>query len=81
MPIWQRNYYEHIIRSEKSLSRIREYIAANPILWDQYRDRLRESGQIRDKVFKTGMFEHGPIDDEMIEIIHHDFPNYDNEEP
>ena len=26
LPIWQRNYYEHIIRNEKSLDRIREYI-------------------------------------------------------
>jgi REP element-mobilizing transposase RayT len=31
--IWQRNYYEHIIRDEKSLLRIREYIATNPARW------------------------------------------------
>ncbi len=31
--VWQRNYYEHIIRDEKELNRIREYIAANPALW------------------------------------------------
>jgi len=30
---WQRNYYEHIIRSEKALDRIREYIESNPINW------------------------------------------------
>jgi putative transposase len=30
---WQRNYYEHIIRDEKSLLRIREYIATNPARW------------------------------------------------
>jgi putative transposase len=30
---WQRNYYEHIIRDEKSLLRIRESIASNPALW------------------------------------------------
>ena len=29
--IWQRNYYEHMIRDEESLNRIREYIADNPI--------------------------------------------------
>jgi len=33
-PIWQRNYYEHIIRNEQSLHRIREYIANNPARWD-----------------------------------------------
>jgi putative transposase len=31
--LWQRNYYEHIIRDEKSLLRIREYIATNPARW------------------------------------------------
>jgi putative transposase len=30
---WQRNYYEHIIRSEKDLARIRQYIADNPACW------------------------------------------------
>jgi REP element-mobilizing transposase RayT len=31
--IWQRNYYEHIIRSEADLDRIRRYIANNPARW------------------------------------------------
>ncbi|MEW6181024.1 MAG: transposase [Chloroflexota bacterium] len=33
LPIWQRNYYEHIIRNEESLNRIRQYIADNPLRW------------------------------------------------
>ncbi|TMA89284.1 MAG: transposase [Deltaproteobacteria bacterium] len=32
--VWQRNYYEHVIRNEQSLHRIREYIATNPARWD-----------------------------------------------
>lgn len=28
--LWQRNYYEHVVRNEKSLNRIREYIVNNP---------------------------------------------------
>lgn len=32
-PVWQRNYFEHIIRSEDSLNRIRKYIADNPARW------------------------------------------------
>ena len=32
-PIWQRNYYEHIIRDEEDLNRIREYILNNPVNW------------------------------------------------
>ena len=29
--LWQRNYYEHIIRDEKALYRIRQYIKNNPL--------------------------------------------------
>jgi REP element-mobilizing transposase RayT len=35
---WQRNYYEHIVRNEESLNRIREYILNNPIQWDVDRE-------------------------------------------
>ena len=31
--VWQRNYYDHIIRSEESLNRIRQYILDNPARW------------------------------------------------
>ena len=31
--LWQRNYYEHIIRDEESLDSIRRYIADNPVGW------------------------------------------------
>ena len=31
--VWQRGYYEHIVRNEGELSRIREYITTNPIRW------------------------------------------------
>lgn len=34
MPLWQRNYYEHIIRNEAELGRIQAYIQNNPIQWD-----------------------------------------------
>ena len=33
--VWQRNYYEHIIRNEQSLEEIREYIANNPRNWER----------------------------------------------
>jgi REP element-mobilizing transposase RayT len=33
IPFWQRNYWEHIVRSEEALDRIREYIATNPARW------------------------------------------------
>jgi len=38
VPVWQRNYYEHIICDEKSYHKISEYIINNPIHWqdDKY---------------------------------------------
>lgn len=32
-PLWQRNYYEHIIRNEAALNHIRAYIVSNPAKW------------------------------------------------
>jgi putative transposase len=32
--LWQRNYFEHVIRNEKELSEIRKYIEINPLKWD-----------------------------------------------
>ena len=32
--LWQRNYYEHIIRNEQDLFRIRKYIQLNPLRWE-----------------------------------------------
>ena len=40
-PIWQRNYYEHIVRDERALDTIRDYIAANPRRWESDRDNPR----------------------------------------
>jgi putative transposase len=34
-PVWQRNYYEHIIRNEDELCRIREYVINNPSKWPE----------------------------------------------
>jgi REP element-mobilizing transposase RayT len=32
--VWQRNYYEHVIRDETDLNRIRQYIDENPLRWE-----------------------------------------------
>jgi REP element-mobilizing transposase RayT len=39
--LWQRNYYEHIIRSDNDWQRIRDYILSNPSRWHE--DRLYQS--------------------------------------
>ncbi len=36
--LWQRNYYERVIRNEEELCRIRQYIADNPAQWGQDRE-------------------------------------------
>ena len=36
--IWQRNYYDHIIRNDESLNKIREYIIKNPEMWQRDRN-------------------------------------------
>ncbi len=38
IPVWQRNDYEHIIRNDKSMNRIRQYIAENPSRWHPDRE-------------------------------------------
>jgi putative transposase len=35
VPFWQRNYWEHVVRNEESLNRIREYIENNPARWSE----------------------------------------------
>ena len=32
--VWQRNYYEHVVRDENALVRIRQYIIDNPARWE-----------------------------------------------
>jgi hypothetical protein len=38
--LWQRNYYEHVIRNKKSLDKIRKYIFFNPLAWDWDKNNL-----------------------------------------
>ncbi len=39
-PIWQRGYYDKIIRNERQLNAIRQYIIDNPARWADDRDNL-----------------------------------------
>jgi len=43
--VWQRNYYEHIIRNEESLDRIRQYIIHNPLSWHLDRENQKAIGR------------------------------------
>lgn len=39
-PVWQRNYYEHVIRDETDLTRVRRYIEENPLRWAFNRENV-----------------------------------------
>lgn len=40
---WQRNYYEHVIRDEDELNRIRQYIFDNPLRWSDGKGDIEPS--------------------------------------
>jgi hypothetical protein len=43
-PVWQRSYYEHVLRDDASLNRIREYIFNNPLLWEIDKENPQAKG-------------------------------------
>jgi REP element-mobilizing transposase RayT len=43
--VWQRGYYEHIIRDDESLNRIREYILQNPLRWHLDLENPQRAGE------------------------------------
>ncbi len=45
IPTWQHNYYEHVIRDDDSLNRIRDYIATNPLRWALDRENPQRKGE------------------------------------
>jgi uncharacterized protein (TIGR00252 family) len=42
--LWQRSFYDRVIRDEASLNRIREYISTNPLRWDLDRENPQSRG-------------------------------------
>ena len=45
-PVWQRNYYERVIRNEHELARAREYIVNNPLKWELDRENPKHTHTI-----------------------------------
>jgi REP element-mobilizing transposase RayT len=44
VPVWQRNYYERVIRNEREVNAIRDYIGANPLNWQLDRENVTSIG-------------------------------------
>jgi REP element-mobilizing transposase RayT len=55
---WQRNYYEHVIRNEDELNRIREYIQNNPLKWHLDKENPEGIGAdpLEEEMFKYHVF-------------------------
>ena len=43
--IWQRNYYERIIRDDRELNNIRQYIRNNPLTWESDENYTKQGGR------------------------------------
>jgi hypothetical protein len=48
--VWQPNYHEHVIRNEKELQRIREYICNNPLRWPSDRENPARQSDAADEI-------------------------------
>jgi len=51
LPVWQRNYYEHVIRDEADYNRIAEYVTTNPQRWIE--DKLHPNNYVADNNANT----------------------------
>ena len=44
LPVWQRNYYEHIIHDERDMQSKWDYIEGNPVLWNDDYENPHKTG-------------------------------------
>ncbi len=48
---WQKSFYDHVIRNEKSLNNLRQYIISNPLKWElDIENRRNEAIQLKEKI-------------------------------
>ena len=70
---WQRNYYEHVIRNERSLNLIRRYIEANPVLWELDNDNPAKLRYDSSAVLQSVYARHGLTPDDWAFGVRHRF--------
>jgi putative transposase len=61
VPVWQRGYYDHIVRNEADLARIQEYIARNPAQW-----ALDENNPMVLSLMNAGLINQTPTENEPV---------------
>lgn len=52
--LWQRNYWERVIRNQDELNSIRDYIKTNPMRWEQDKLFATQSNQTRADEYPVG---------------------------
>ena len=60
MPVWQRNYYEHVIDNDRELERIREYICNNPLRWPFDRENPSRQSDSTDEIADIVLWDDDP---------------------
>jgi len=45
-PVWQRGFYDHVVRTEGALARLSEYIVNNPLQWELDRENPTTRGRV-----------------------------------
>ena len=58
-PVWQRNYYEHVIRNDDELNVVRQYILDNPLKWEM--DEENPANAIVGATHQTGRSTGSPL--------------------
>ena len=56
--LWQRNYWEHIIRDDMELNQVREYILNNPIQWASDRLNLSDGSSLQPTMVRDSITAH-----------------------
>jgi len=51
--LWQRNFHDHVIRNDKSLGKIREYIINNPATWNNDIENPDRTGSMESKLIEV----------------------------
>ncbi len=70
--VWQRNYYEHVVRNERALNAIRRYIQVNPLLWAYDRENLQAAPIPGTEIDRVLAKHYGFTDEELDFIINYD---------
>jgi putative transposase len=46
-PVWLRNYHDRVIRNERELTALRQYIGDNPLKWELDRENPKRYGHVK----------------------------------